>query len=105
MTSDLVTANIKGVTQCRMYNLHSGWQDDVSITSMVTSRVAAVRRLAACEKQFVIQMQTGVTNYVIALRHADVISRNDHDTLFINLETVNPCSVPYKTRKLTCQCN
>jgi len=55
----------------------------------MTSRVSAIRRLAACEKQFVTQMQTGVTNYVIALRHADVISRSDHDTLFINLETVN----------------
>lgn len=63
------------------------WQDDDDVS--VTSRVSAVRRLAACEKQFVTQMQTGVTNYVIALRHADVISRSDHDTLFINLETVN----------------
>ena len=59
----------------------------------MTSRAAAVRRLAACEKQFVLQMQTGVTNYVIALRHSDVVSRNDHDTLFINLETVNICAV------------
>jgi len=64
----------------------------------MTSRVAAVRRLAACEKQFVIQMQTGVTNYVIALRHADVISRNDHDTLFINLETVNFYSLSCRTK-------
>ena len=50
--------------------------------------MAAVRKLAECEKQFVIEMQTGVTNYVIALRHADVISHSDHDALFINLETV-----------------
>jgi len=59
----------------------------------MTSRVSAMRRLAACEKQFVVQMQTGVSRYVIALRRADVISRTDHDTLFINLETVNMHSV------------
>lgn len=60
--------------------------DDVSMSS---SRLAAVRRLAASEQQFVTQMRTGVANYVIALRHSDVISRSDHDTLFINLETVH----------------
>jgi len=66
--------------------------------------VSAVGRLAACEQQFVLQMQAGVTHYVTALRHSDVISRTDHDTLFINLETVGTvslCAVSCKERGAT----
>ena len=59
----------------------------------MTSRASAVGRLAGCEKQFVLQMQAGLTHYVTALRHDDVISRSDHDTLFVNLETVTAANL------------